>query len=133
AIGAAVRQLHRDRSAFHGSTTPRDRELPALPVDRCVDRQGALPALVPRCLRRCAPQTGGAPCARGHPRVDRGARVLPVDDLRRRRQLSATAIAGASTSRTHAGTATAAAARAAARRPRTATASTTTVAPTNRV
>ena len=65
-----------------------------------------------------------------HPRVDRGARVLPLDDLHRSGQFSISAVAGASSSRTHEGTA---AARAVARRPRIATTSTTTVALTNTV
>ena len=120
AIGAALRELHRHRPALPRCTAARRRELPPLPLDRRVERQGAVPALVPGCARGGAAEARGTPRAWRHPRVDCGACVLPVDDLHRRDHTSVVAIAGASSSRTHAGTDTAAA-RAAARRPRIAT------------
>src|SRR5262249_10899103 len=53
------------------------RRRPALPQHRCLDAQGAVPALGTPGLRGAAAQAGGTPRAGRHPRVDRGARLLP--------------------------------------------------------
>ena len=50
----AVRQLHRHRPALPGRLPARARALLPLPVDRRVDGEGAVPAVVPRRLRRGA-------------------------------------------------------------------------------
>ena len=56
AHGAAVRQLDRHRPALPRRLPARDRGVPALPLGRRVDDQGARPALVPGRARRRAPQ-----------------------------------------------------------------------------
>ena len=49
--GAALRQLHRHRPSLPRRLPPRDRAVPALPLRRRVEREGAREALVPRAGR----------------------------------------------------------------------------------
>ena len=62
----------------------RARRLPALPQHRRVVVQGAVPALVPGDLPQAARQGRAAPRPRRHPRVDRGAALLPRAAVHRR-------------------------------------------------
>ncbi len=79
AHGAAVRQLDRHRPAVPRRPAARDRGLPALPLGRRLDAQGAGQALEPGHPRRRAAQGRGPPRPRRHPRERRGAPLLPRD------------------------------------------------------
>ena len=76
-----VRQLDRHRSSFLGKTPFRNRELPALPLGRCVDDQGAGASVVPQSASRCAEESRRTSCPRRHQGVDRRTRVLPLVDV----------------------------------------------------
>ena len=80
------RQFHRNRPPFPGHPAPRDRGLPALPLGRRLDHQGAVPPLAPRGLQERPVQEGRPPRPPGHPRERRGARVLPRRLLHQRRR-----------------------------------------------
>ena len=67
---------------FIARDMPRARRPPALPHDRRLVDQGAVPALVPAGLLRAAAEGAGPPGAGRHPGEHPRAGVLPADDLR---------------------------------------------------
>ena len=79
---AAVRQLDRHRPRLHRPRHAAPRRAPALPHDRRLVDQGAVPALVPAGVLRPAGQGPGPPGAGRHPGEHPRAGVLPADDLR---------------------------------------------------
>ncbi len=71
--GAVVRQLDRDRSPLPRRLAPRDRGVPALPLGRRVDHEGAGQAVEPGHPGRRPAEGRGPPRPRRHPRERRAS------------------------------------------------------------